>query len=666
MANTDLDIKVEADVDVSELDKIGDEIDQITDDLDDMAKELADVADAADDAEGELTKLGKAGAGLKGLGNIAGGLLGGLAGIGGIIGQAVGATQDWVLSMDNLSKTTGATVEEATALAVSFELAGFAAADAESFISGFQGRLIDELEAQKEAAKEIASIQKERVDLLKEMDDAEADHLSNLADLEAERADINSEGSAERRAQQQEELSDLRKDHDRFLQDQRGAEERENQQFEEIWEERTRIFEEKSEKLRNDLTDKSRSARNVRDFLAAQDEFADKQKLLQDDLKEGNDKQLSANEQRIADLKATTEQEKNLFNERTAAVNKAADEDVAKQEEANAKALASLESRIEAEKEAFTDRTEGFNDQLGSLAEAQAEAQDAGGGLLFMFKELGIEAFNTDGTLKTSVDLIFEMQEAMRGLEDEGAKAAFLADLGLDAENAAFWMTEGASATEALQFAQEKGLVPTKDSIEAIREQNRLMAELKLSLLGAGVEAGLAEAPMNILSFAMEKTNDAIAIAQGLWSQLTDIAGLLFERIGESEVFQSLIDGLEKVKDLVLEAFENFKMLTSILGTEGGLGSLLGNIVGSILPEFATGTRSVPGTGKQLAIVDGGEEIRSRSQVLASKSSAGNGSGSGVQVIINGDVNGVDDLQAAIVGALRQADMQSVGAGVGA
>ena len=464
-----------------------DTFEEMSDEYQALADDLKDVTDRADKAEKELKELAGSGGKIKKAFSGLGGLItGGLGALAGLAAGAIVSTRNWALGVEDLSNKFAIGLDDATALATSWKLAGVEASTGEAAILSFQGRLIDEMEAQKEAAIEVAEIQKERADVITEMAEAEVDHLATLAELEAERSEISSAGSDKRRAQQQEELSSLSKDYNRFLEEQRAAEEKETENFEEIWEERTRIFEQKSEQLRFDLSEKSRAARNVREFQAAQDEFRDKQALLTEELTSEKDERETALEDRLSNLQAATEREEELFNERTQVINKSADADVAKMEEANAKALASLEARIAGEKEAFTDRTQGFNEQLEDLSEAQAAAQDAGAGLKFAMEELGVEMFDAEGKMRPVDELMWDMKDALSGMEDGAEKAALLSDLGW--EDLATWIEDGADATESLNFAQKNNLVVTEDQLAAIKEQNRLLAEMQLKMQGVAAE----------------------------------------------------------------------------------------------------------------------------------------------------------------------------------
>ena len=616
-----------------------------------LAGELQDVSKEADKAEDQLDDVAGVGGKIKSAFGGLGGLIGsGLGALAGLAAGAIASTREWALGVEDLSNKFAIGLDDATALATSWRLAGVEAATGEAAILGFQGRLIDELEAQKEAAKEVAAIQQERVEVLGEMAEAETEHLQTLADLEAERGEISNAGIAERRAKQQQELSDLSKDHNRFLEDQRAAEEKETDAFEEIWEDRTKIFEQKAEQLRNDLAEKSRSARNARDFLAAQDEFRKKTGLLQEELSDEKSERESALQERLASLEEATQREEELFAERTQAVNESADADVAKIEESNAKALASLEERIAGEKEAFTDRTQGFNDQLDSLNEAQVAAQEAGAGLQFVMSELGVQMTDAEGNIRPVDELMWDMKEALNGMEDGAQKAAILSDLGW--EDLATWIEDGATATEALNFAQENHLDVSAKDLEAIKEQNRQWEEMKLKLQGVAVEFATSETVTNAMNFALTSLSSAVDIALGLWDQATTILNLLWEKGKEEGWFDGLISAFETVSGWVSEAGDTLSMLTQIFSTEGGASALGSNILGAI-PGFAVGTRSVPGTSPQLAMVHPGEEIRTRSQVLAEGSGGGRGD---VNVNINAPVYGVADLQAAIAGGIDQYD----------
>lgn len=623
-----------------------------------LADELADVSERADRAEKELKELTSTGGKLKRAFSGLGGLIsGGLGALAGLVSGAITSTREWALGVEDLSNKFAIGLDDATALATSWRLAGVEASEGEAAILSFQGRLIDEIEAQKEAAKEVQAIQRERVDVLADLAEAETDHLQTLADLEAERAEISAGGVGERRAQQKEELASLRKDYDRFLADQRAAEERETENFEEIWEERTRIFEQKSEQLRFDLSEKGRAARNVREFQAAKDEFRDKQALLNEELNSEKGEREEALEDRIGSLQAAAEREEELLAERTQAVNKSADADVAKIEASNAKALASLEKRIAGEKEAFAGRTEDFNEDLASLSEAEAAAQEAGAGLKFVMEELGIQMTDAEGNIRPVDELMWDMKEALNAMEDGAKKAAIISDLGW--EELATWIEDGADATEALTFAQENNLTVTEDHLAAIKEQNRLLAEMQLKLLGVAGEFANSETVSNAMTNSLIWLSERMSILIDVGRQAAQIINTLWEKGNEEGWFEGLIAGFETVMGWIDQAFDIGGMLAQILGTEGGAAALGQNLLG-VLPGFQTGTRSVPGTGAQLAVVHGGEDIRTRGQVLADRSGGGRRD---VNVNIAGNVFGVGDIQAAVKGAIREYDMGRATAG---
>jgi len=216
----------------------------------------------------------------------------------------------------------------------------------------------------------------------------------------------------------------------------------------------------------------------------------------------------------------------------------------------------------------------------------------------------------------------------------------------------ATWIEDGADATEALTFAQENNLDVSAEQLEAIKEQERLWAEMILKLQGAAIAFATSETVTNAVTKALGWASDALGIAVGLWNQLITIFELVREKVQNADWFDGLISGLEKVADWVKEVGN--LVSDSFLGALFG-GEDTGNLLGA-LPGFDVGTPSgsIPGTGPRLGVFHGGEKVQTRAQVLA------DGDGRGPrEVIVNvaGNVYGVEDLNATIDGAMTRYDM---------
>lgn len=628
------------------IDAIGDMVDAV----EKMADETKQAEDAVeglnDDLKDTITFGGKMKGALGGIGKLASGIGVGLGAITGLVGGAIAATQDWTLKVEALSSSFAIGLEEASALAVGWERAGFDAEDVMGKFGQIQGRLIAELETQQKAQVELAKIHKERAELVEEQGKAEIEFQATIAELEKERAEIGGAGVADRRAQAQQEIADLQQDYERFVESQEDLEREETATFEKIWEERARKFEEASEKLRDKFSIDARKSRNVREFQDASKNFEDQRQLLIDNLAKDNSEQKNNSAKTVQNREEANERERQLMEEKSADIAAAAEKDVAKIEEANQKAIVNLNKRIEEEKASYVDGTEAFQETLGELDKTAQAVANTGGDLTFVFDKLGIEIFDAEGKMRPFNELIWELQDGFRAMEDSGEKAALIADLGM--EDIAPILTRGATQYESLAFAQEKNLVVTEESLAAILEQRQAILDAKLELVGYANSLGIAEKTNKLLKFAIDSIHQAIEIGIPLWDQTKQIAGLLWDKF-----LEGLETAQEKLAEFTESAKETFESVKEAVGLgEGGFFSQAGDFLG-----FEQGIRSVPGTGPQLAVVHGGEEIRTRANVLAS---GGGGSRGGLTLNFNAPIFGVDDLNNTINNAITKFDQQPI------
>lgn len=625
---------------------IGDMVDAV----EKMADETKQAEDAVeglnDDLKKTITFGGKMKGALGGIGKLASGIGVGLGAITGLVGGAIAATQDWTLKVEALSSSFAIGLEEASALAVGWERAGFDAEDVMGKFGQIQGRLIMELETQQKAQVELAKIHKERAELVEEQGKAEIEFQATIAELEKERAEIGGAGVADRRSQAQQEIADLQQDYERFVESQEDLEREETATFEKIWEERARKFEEASEKLRDKFSTDARKSRNVREFQDASKNFEDQRQLLIDNLAKDNSEQKNNSAKTVQNREEANERERQLMEEKSTDIAAAAEKDVAKIEEANQKAIVNLNKRIEEEKASYVDGTESFQETLGELDKTAQAVANTGGDLTFVFDKLGVEIFDAEGKMRPFNELIWELQDGFRAMEDSGEKAALIADLGM--EDIAPILTRGATQYESLAFAQEKNLVVTEESLAAILEQRQAILDAKLELVGYANSLGIAEKTNFALKFAMEAIHQAIEIGIPLWDQLRTIAGLLWDKF-----LEGLETAQEKLAEFTESAKETFESVKEAVGLgEGGFFTKASDLLG-----FQQGTRSVPGTGPRLAVVEGGEEIRTRANVLAS---SGGGNRGGLTLNFNAPIFGVDDLNNTINNAIIKFDQQPI------
>ena len=631
---------------------------QAIDAVGDMAKANEKMAEETDENAKSVNNLNKRlkeviGTGkelkpaLSNVGNVAGKIGLGVGTIVGAIGSVMVATQEWQLGVERLSDQFSIGLDEASALAASWERAGMNAEQGAAIFSSLQGRLIGELEARKEAEKELAKLGQDRLDLIEEMGEAETDFQRTIADLEAQRADINDSNISERKAAADRELAELEDDYKMFVKRQEDLEREQTDNFEKIWEERARKFVEASEKLRDKFSTDARKARNVREFREVASNFEQQRQLLVDNLNRENQEQSNSNEKTVRDREAANEREKVLMEEKSAEIKASAERDTQAMEEANQKALVDLDARIASEKEAYADRSEDFNERMSEIAAAEEEAANRGGDLAFAMNELGVEIFDADGKMRPFKDIIWDTQEALQNMEEGGRKAALIADLGL--EDAAPWINRGMREIDSLQFVQDKNLQVTEDSLEAIHKQRQALHDARLGALGFANSLNITEKANEAVVAGMTHTQTAIVIARGLWDQLKTIVGLAWGKVIEAiQIAKGLWDQFVQIVALGVP-----KIGESIKGMFGfGEGGMFEGLFGGGGNDQVD-IGSDEALRQQMGRLElGTDQLRDTADLVF----GGGGNGGGATININAPVFGVDDLDNKIKSAVDRYD----------
>lgn len=624
---------VNLDADVDDVSKILRALNQIEDSLEDMAKETKEVTQRTEEAENAQRDMAR---GVRGLTSswkdmISLDVTGYLDSIANVAVSAFNASRNWATDVERISRITASSLEDAAALQTSWTLAGLETEEALNAISGFQGRLIDDLEAQAEAQKELIELEEDRLDLLEDAQKAADEHAESIADLEQQITQVGNKEIAEREASRDKSLESLQKDYNKFLDEQEKAEQQETQRLSDIWQERVAQYERDVIQAVEDLETKSSRARNFREFNEIQDQFSKRVNELEDSLGDEKSKHQSAVDEQAESRQAAIDDEKAAIQERSTFIQQKADEDLEKIKARNVEQVASLTERIEEENEAWAEQQESFSEGLEDIDKAQAEAMKSGGSLKFIVDELGVSMFKADGTMRPVSDLIFELKDRLDKLPESARKAAIIADLGW--EDLAGWIEDGANATDSLKKAQDLNLVPTEKSLEAIRKQNEQLALLQLQLIGVTGEYTNATAVNEILTFGLESTSKAITIAGELWNQIKEIIRLVVEQVNEGA-----------------DAFANLINITS----SGGIGGLVEGIGNVGFGEGADVSTLFQG-------ISGG--LLSPSQESASARGLISDTLTSPTININGVINGVEDFKAAIRDALAQYNNQFVSGG---
>ena len=601
---TDVTYDIQAQADDSEIETIIDGFKEMVavmkrleDETKDQGKAAAQSAEALEDMAKGAKGLGLA---LKAIPLLA--VLGGLQQIFDMTVGMIGATQEWALEIDNLSKRWAIGLEDATALMTSFTLAGGEIGELETALDSFTGMLFESVEYEKESAKELSAINQERAEVIQGITEAEEEHAARVAQLRAEMAAIDSSAVTQRMAERDEELAQLEADHNRTIDELQAREQQTTDQMEREWAERAKAYKKSFLDAKDDFENASRRAGNFREFMEAADQFKKRRGQLNEDMSSERQKRVSENERRIADTQAAIEREKELFNERSEAIQTKAAEDVAKIEAQNQRAIANLQARIDRENEAYEDGRAAADERLASLAAREAEVAAEATGVVSVLDELGVALRDAEGNIRPVDDLFWDIHRALNEMPESARKAAIINELGFD--DIAQEMSHMVGETEALARAQELGLVPTRDSIAAIHEQNRLLADGQLQLMGY-----------------TSQLFEALGGQEGLNTGIS--TGIEWFKLAVGWIGQ-LWEWLSKLKERLIEGYEAWAALEDRISNmaTGAVGDLVSAVTDNSVTRFASGlfgggdaTRTVANT----TVNGGGTTINVQGSVVDSQ-----------------------------------------------
>jgi hypothetical protein len=624
--------EVDFEADTSGADDAKKAIDRIEDNLKKMSGETRKLTRQTEAATGAQRDMAKAAKGLASAwkGMLALDIAGKLQAIANVAVQAFNLSRDWATNVQRTSRQLSVSLEDAAALQTSWALAGIETSEALGIVSQFQGQLLSDLEAQAEAQKAIIELDERRVELQGDFTEAQADHAESVLELEKEITKVGQKEISERIKNRDDALGELQRDFEKFIDEQVASERQETERLSDVWRDRVKRFQTDMLSAQSDLSEKLGQATSVREQQQIKKDFAERVRALKGGLADEQEKHRDSVEGQAEARQQAINDEKTAMEERAVFIQEKSDQDLERVKQRNAEQVESLKSRIEDENEAWADQQGNFAEGLADIDKAQAEALKSGGTLKFVVDELGVSMFQADGKMRPVSDLIFDIKERLNELPASAEKAAIIAELGW--EDMAGWIEDGANATDSLKKAQEFNLIPTQQTLEAILKQNQALTELQFKLIGVSGEYAGATEMNEVYIKSLKAANQAVTIVAELYGQITEIIELLTKRINEGA-----------------DAWANLLGVTS----SGGVGGLLAGIQGS------EGIAAVGGIGG-LASGIGSFIANPAETVGAIASEAGR---EAISIIINGSVNGVDDLQTAVMDAIAMQDNKSVSGG---
>ncbi|MFA5430518.1 MAG: phage tail tape measure protein [Candidatus Omnitrophota bacterium] len=171
------------------------------------------------------------------------------------------------------------------------------------------------------------------------------------------------------------------------------------------------------------------------------------------------------------------------------------------------------------------------------LSQRMVDIQAGGKDSIELFKVLGVEVLNADGTLRDSNDVMLDVAERFKGMEDGAGKTALAVEVfGRSGMELIPFLNLGRDGLrENYENAERFGTIVSKQAAKAADEFNDSLGNMKSALSGAGMQLGQVLMP----------------IVQGAIEQITDI--------------------VVKVREWADEHPQLFKAITTIVGAVGAL-----------------------------------------------------------------------------------------------
>lgn len=173
------------------------------------------------------------------------------------------------------------------------------------------------------------------------------------------------------------------------------------------------------------------------------------------------------------------------------------------------------------------------------------------------FDKLGIAVQNTDGTMRSQEEVLFETIQAFQGMEDSAEKSRLAQELfgKQGQEILPLLNSEAGSLEEMRQQAQDLGLVLSDDTINAGVQFTDTMDQVQRSLLSVVTQIGVEVMPviMELLDWIEENMPQIQAVMQVVFDVLGEAINVLGQLIGW--LFDVFKQNFPAIKEIVLTVF---------------------------------------------------------------------------------------------------------------
>lgn len=182
---------------------------------------------------------------------------------------------------------------------------------------------------------------------------------------------------------------------------------------------------------------------------------------------------------------------------------------------------------------------------LTRLVRAQADVAKGSADQAALFRAIGVEALNADGTLRNAGEVMLEVADKFAGMKDGADKTAVAVALfGRAGANLIPLLNGGAGAiADATEELRTFGGVVDKEAAEAAEQFNDNLTRMGKAIQGASLHA-----------------------AQELLPALNDIAQRIVDMAKDPAIQHSLADAIQTIGNVAIETAQGIVTMTNVLG----------------------------------------------------------------------------------------------------
>lgn len=208
-----------------------------------------------------------------------------------------------------------------------------------------------------------------------------------------------------------------------------------------------------------------------------------------------------------------------------------------------------------------------FTEALKDLSIKAGEAAQGNEGVMKTFNDLGVSIYRTDGQLKNTETLFYEVAQAISNIKDPALQAAYANQLMADNGYKVLPILKDIKGfVNDTNYAKVHDMGVTQDEIEKLERYNQLMGELGFTLDGlkvdvvANILSPVAEsfAINNQVEELFKKLQELNKIENRTFEEDQQRNRILFElRHGNYESMKDTLREIDKIEEEIIEKEEN-------------------------------------------------------------------------------------------------------------